>query len=312
MSSGTVYQDRLRGCVLGAAVGDALGMPLEFRARSADHALVRDMQAGRLAAGHFTDDTEMALALAESLLAHKPLDPEDLAGRFLAWYLAHPADVGIQTGAVLARIKAGESWDKAATKVHHADPEAASNGSLMRAWPVAIAHHDQPEDILVDSYRQSYVTHAHRDCLSASAFVCATIFHLIHGTPLDHATVLASTVVHMADALWQVIEEAPSKTRADLPNSGWVHHTLASAIWAVSTTDSFEEAVIQAANLGGDADTAASVAGALAGAQYGLSAIPERWLDHLHGEWPLGSGTIWKAKQLIDLADRLAEGGQPE
>ena len=87
-------QERARGCAVGAAVGDALGMPLEFGAPSPPDRLVRHMQPGRLPAGAFTDDTEMALALAESLLARRPLDPADLACRFVRWYRANPPDVG--------------------------------------------------------------------------------------------------------------------------------------------------------------------------------------------------------------------------
>ncbi|HSR31954.1 MAG TPA: ADP-ribosylglycohydrolase family protein, partial [Anaerolineae bacterium] len=102
--------DRIWGCAVGAAVGDALGMPLEFGPRRPAGALVRDMAPGRIPAGTFTDDTEMALALAESLLACRPLDPADLAGRFVAWYRAGPDDVGIHTRQVLSRFAAGEPW----------------------------------------------------------------------------------------------------------------------------------------------------------------------------------------------------------
>ena len=97
-----------------------------------------------------------------------------------------------------------------------------------------------------------------------------------------------------------------AKRRDELPNSGWVRHTVESAIWGLLTTSSFEEAVVQVVNLGNDADTAGAVVGALAGAAYGLQAIPAAWRAALHGEWPLRSGERWDAARLVALADQLA------
>ena len=102
-----------------------------------------------------------------------------------------------------------------------------------------------------------------------------------------------------------MIEAAPSRARRDLANSGWVRHTVESAVWGLLTTSSFEEAVVQVANLGDDADTAASVVGALAGAAYGLDAIPARWRAALRGAWPINSDTIWSAEDCVRLVDRL-------
>ena len=99
-------RDRARGC----AVRDALGMPLEFGQRQPCGRRVREMQPRRLPAGTFTDDTEMALALAESLVTHRPLHTADLAQRFVAWYRVEPDDVGNHTRAVPSHIAAGETW----------------------------------------------------------------------------------------------------------------------------------------------------------------------------------------------------------
>ena len=99
---------------------------------------------------------------------------------------------------------------------------------------------------------------------------------------------------------------APSRRRQDLRNSGWVRHTLESAVWGLLTTGSFEEAVVQVVNLGEDADTAGAVVGALAGAAYGMGAIPNRWRTALRGEWPLRSGTIWREADFVEMADLLA------
>jgi ADP-ribosyl-[dinitrogen reductase] hydrolase len=282
-------------------------MPLEFGPRQPADRLVREMRARRLPAGSFTDDTEMALAVAESLVAHCPLDPDDLAQRFVAWYRTGPDDVGIHTAAVLGRIDGGQDWQAAVDAAQQRNPHSASNGSVMRCWPAALAHWDNLDALVVDSRLQSRVTHPHADCEAGCAFVNAAIYHLLHGAAPAEAVAQAVKEMggSMAAALQRVVEAAPGRSREQLENSGWVRHTVESAVWGLLTTSSFEEAVVQVVNLGGDADTAGAVAGALAGAAYGLAAIPERWRTALRGEWPPRSGVVWKAPDLIELADRL-------
>jgi len=297
--------DRLRGVAVGAAIGDALGMPLEFGPAIPPDQLVRTMQSGRLPAGAFTDDTEMALALADSLLAHRPLDPANLAQRFVAWYRAEPTDLGRQTRLVLKRISRGEPWEGAVAAVQAENPWSAGNGSVMRCWPVALAHWNNLDRLLSASRRQSQVTHPHEECVAGSAFVNAAIYHLVRGVAPQEAVAQACDDAGLPAALRAVIQAAPAKGRADLPNSGWVRHTLESAIWGLLTTNSFAEAVVQVVNLGDDADTAGAVVGALAGATYGLSAIPDAWRAAVYGEWPLRSGEHWNEARLVALADRL-------
>jgi len=299
-------RDRIAGCAVGAAVGDALGMPLEFGARVPADRLVRDMQLGRLPAGTFTDDTEMALALAESLLARRPLDPADLAGRFVSWLQAGPPDVGIHTRSVLSGVAAGQDWRRAVEAVQQRKPDSAGNGSVMRSWPAALAHWDGLDALLADSRLQSRVTHPHVECVAASAWANAAIYYLLRGTGVQEALSKATQAVDLPPALRAVVERAPSRQRHELKNSGWVRHTVESVVWGLLTTDSFAEAVVQVVNLGNDADTAGAVVGALAGAAYGLTAIPASWRAALRGEWPLGSGVYWDESMLIDLADRLA------
>ena len=125
-------RNRVAGVAVGAAVGDALGMPLEFGPPRPADQLVREMLPGRIPAGTFTDDTEMALALAESLHTHRSLNPEDLAQRFVMWIENLPSDVGIHTASVLWRIADGEPWETAAAAVQAHNPDSAGNGSLMR------------------------------------------------------------------------------------------------------------------------------------------------------------------------------------
>jgi len=306
-------KDRLQGIALGAVVGDALGMPLEFFPPRPLHDLETEMVAGPLPAGSFTDDTEMALALAESLLARTPLDGADLAQRFVSWYNAGPPDIGIHTSHVLGLIANGTSWQTAAEIVQKGHPESASNGSLMRCWPVSVACWNDPERLLETARLQCAITHPHPECLQACLFFNTLLRLLVNrqeDQPADAALREAITqsayLVELDEEMRLLVELAPVRTREALPNSGWVRHTLESALWAVLTTRTFEEALVQAVNLGNDADTTGSVAGALAGALYGVKAIPGRWLQALHGEYPIKSGKLWKAADLLHIAERLS------
>jgi len=297
---------RLRGVAVGAAVGDALGMPLEFELASPPESLIREMHAGRLPAGSFTDDTEMALALAESLLEQRQMDPRDVSQRFLDWYKRRPPDVGIHTTNVLEVIEKGESWEKAAFEVQHRYPDSAGNGSVMRSWPVALmCWHDGK---LLDAWSRlsSQVTHAHEDCIAGCAFINTMIAQMVNGAEPMAAYHHSLTAVSMPEGLRQAIKLAPRRKRDELRNTGWVRHTIESALWGLLNTDSFEEALIQVINLGADADTAGAVVGALAGAAYGLEAIPDPWKKMLRGEWPLQSGSVWRLADFITLADHLA------
>jgi ADP-ribosyl-[dinitrogen reductase] hydrolase len=309
----TDIQDKLRGIAVGAIVGDALGMPLEFHPPSPIYHLTTEMIAGPLPAGTFTDDTEMAMCLAESLQYANPLDPQDLAGRFTGWFQSHPPDVGIHTSHVLRAIINGKSWQQASFDVQRANPDSASNGSVMRCWPVAIARWDNPSLLIAESHLQSEITHQHPDCINGSILVNLILHKLIHqsmnkpsNATVRDAILEAAEQVNLSKDLRLAIDLAPVRSRNDLKNTGWVLHTIESALWAVQTTMSFEEALVQAVNLGGDADTTGTVTGAIAGALYGLENIPERWKNKVHGEYPIHSGRLWFLADFITLADRLA------
>ncbi len=302
-----IILDRLRGVAVGAAVGDVVGMPLEFKPAVRPQKLIRTLIAGRLPAGTFTDDTEMALALAECLEAKSKLDGAELAQHFLDWYHRSPEDVGNQIRSTFESIERLKDWEKVASESLRFRPDSAGNGSVMRCWPVAIARWDNPDCLAAESALQSRVTHPHAECVAGSVFVNVWIAGLVNGSPVRKAFEDALSAVEMPERLRIVLREAPSLQREALINSGWVRHTLQTAAWAILTTDSYSEAVIQAANLGNDADTGAAVTGAVAGAVYGLQAIPSEWRAQLHGEWPLHTKKIWFEADFIALAERLAQ-----
>ena len=298
--------DRLRGIAVGAAVGDALGMPLEFEGASPLGKMIRGMVPGRLPAGTFTDDTEMALALAESLIETGKLDQDNLAAHFLAWFSCNPPDVGIHTSGVLDRMSAGDSWQTAVKEQQALYPQSMGNGSVMRCWPVAVAYWEDRGCVVEASRLQSQVTHAHEECTAACEFINLMLFELIHGTDPYTAFESARTAFTMPGDLYKTIQLAPTRKRQELRNTGWVRHTVESAVWGLLNTRNFEEALIQVINLGADSDTAGAVVGALAGAAYGIGAIPGDWRDTLRGEWPLNSGRILRFQNLIALSDQLA------
>lgn len=297
--------DRARGCLVGAAVGDAFGMPLEFGPPRRGDARVRDLIGGRLPAGSFTDDTEMMLALAESLLHRLPLDPADLAARFVAWYECDPPDVGIHTSSVLRRVAAGEGWEGAVAAVQRENPGSAGNGSVMRCFPVALAAWGDLPACVEMSRLQSRVTHPHEECQAACAFVNALIWHALRGVRPATAVEQALGVSSPPPGLLAAIHAAERRAPEELPNTGWVRHTVESAVWGLLTTRSYEEAVVSVGNLGGDADTAAAVAGAMAGAVYGVGGIPRGWRERLRGRWPVGTGPEWGEADFDRLAERL-------
>ena len=266
---------------------------------------MEDYVAGRLPAGCFTDDTEMMLALADSLIDCGRFDGEDVGSRFVDWASAGPADVGLHTRVVLERLRQGESWRSAARAVQAANPDSAGNGSVMRCFPIALLYSRDLDTCLKMSREQSLVTHAHQDCLAACAWVNAVIWHAFQGAGVGDAVALACHVVELPPQLSAVVEGAADADERKLRNSGWVVDTLQSAVWGLLTTDDYEGCVTGVANLGNDADTAAAVAGAMAGAIYGLSGIPSRWIEPLRGQWPIRSGQWLSAKDLIRRADSL-------
>ena len=277
-----------RGCLLGLAVGDALGGPLEFmdaKAIEKKHGRVAEMIGGgwlHLKAGDYTDDTQMALRLAESLLDQNAFAPDAIAASFVDWLNSSPPDVGNHTRQVLDKIAAGQDWKGATTNVQRVSPQSAGNGSLMRCAPVALWTWDDAQKRIEYSKTQSEITHAHQECQWSCALANAFIFHLMSCGVRDVALDRALNECRDAPGhLRKRVQLASGKMKSELKPTGYVLDTLDCAIWSFMNAESFEDAVVSAVNLGGDADTTGAVCGAFAGAFYGERQIPARWLDVL-------------------------------
>ncbi|WP_435095153.1 ADP-ribosylglycohydrolase family protein [Halarchaeum sp. P4] len=281
-------ENRASGVLLGLACGDALGRPVEFEsgARIAErHGTLTEMVGHgtwNKPAGTLTDDTDQALCVAESLRACDGFDGADVAERFVAWYESGPFDVGGMTRRALQRLQRGDAWDEAGERVWEASPEGsnAGNGSVMRTPPVAVAYHDDPEALDRVSRDVSRITHADPRC----TYGCVVLDRTIAGLLGDAADPLADALdavrgdapAELLDALAPV---ADGREIAVLRTTGYVVHTLQTALHDALCAESAEDAIVTAVNRGGDTDTVGAVAGAVAGARFGADALPERWLD---------------------------------
>ena len=262
----------LRDAVYGAAVGDALGVPFEFKQR--DTFECSDMVGNgtyHMPAGTFSDDTSMMLATCDSLREKGArIDVRDMRKRFVDWYRkgAYTADgacfdIGNATAAALDSGK-GQSGER-----------DNGNGSLMRIAPLAYTHADDDEIRAV-----SAITHAHP--ISTEACVCfvTLLRNIMGGNTLQDAIHYSKPDMSEFDFLDTVVE----LPREEIRSGGFVLDTLGAAIWCFANTESYADCVLAAVNLGGDTDTTACVAGALAGAHYGYGSIPKNWLETLRGK----------------------------
>lgn len=276
--------DQAKGALLGMAIGDALGTTLEFSKPTDDDVLHTEIIGGgpfALPAGTFTDDTSMAIAMATSMVNKRKFDPIDIQEEFWAWYLEgkHSPegscfDIGNATSNAL------NEWSCNFLKPYAGSVEAdtSGNGGIMRLAPAVILNHRDRDNALTDAVRSSLLTHASDEC------------------------------VMYAQAMGKVLWQGNFEGVGDLPvptkfgdngnpySGGYVAETFSAASHAVMTTDSFEGAVVTAVNYRYDADTTGAVAGQIAGRFFGLSGIPQRWLDAL----------LWRDK-IEELATQLWE-----
>lgn len=283
-TSGEAVRDRAIGALLGLAVGDALGTTLEFKARDS-YPRLTDMIGGGpfgLKAGEWTDDTAMALALADSLHEEPALDEADLMARFVEWHekgtyscTGTCFDIGITTRQALSRWK--RSGDPMAGST---DPNTAGNGSLMRLAPVAIRHFANRPVLRDVAARQSRATHAAPEAVDACVAYAEALADAIEGGKRseilrDRIEPYAGSIAGIMAGSWR------GRARKSIRASGYVAHSLEASLWSVARTGDFASSILMAANLGEDADTTGAIAGQLAGAIYGAQEIPRQWLDRL-------------------------------
>jgi len=306
-------QNKYRGCLVGLAVGDALGVPLEFQPRGALPKVTEMIGGGvfYLQPGEWTDDTSMALCLAQSLLDCDGFDAKDQMDKYWKWveegYMSSNGrmfDIGNTTSDALCEYRMTGN-----PLAGSPDPQKAGNGSLMRLAPIPLFFRNGTH--MINAKLSSWTTHGVDDCLFACELYSELIDRCLRG--FDKKEVLAfeespwesrwgTKVGHIArfgskiplslsenlmdDRVWSFGHET----------SGYVLHTLKTSIEVFSAHSNFEDGLIRAVNLAGDADTTGAVYGQLAGAYYGFNAIPKRWLDKLV-----------KLDMIVEMADKLLE-----
>lgn len=289
--------DRQRGCLLGLAIGDALGAAVEFVPPGLFEPVTGYRAGGPhgLNPGEWTDDTSMALALADSI-AQAGWDLDDQARRYVAWWRTGEYsvngrcfDIGNTTIAALYRFeKYGD-----ATSSGDRSPRASGNGSIMRLAPVPIRFlglfPDQTERLATLAAESSLPTHASPQCVSACRYMALVLAGLMHG--VDREEVLAADwpplkqLRNLEPLFPEVDAVAAGSFRQlkppEIKGSGYVVKSLEAALWAFHDAQDFRDAVLKAVNLGDDADTTGAVCGQLAGACWGETGIPQAWRDGL-------------------------------
>jgi ADP-ribosylglycohydrolase len=303
--------DRYRGSMMGLAVGDALGTTVEFMPPGT-FAPLSDIVGGGpfgLNPGEWTDDTSMALCLAESLVERGGFDAADQMRRYLRWYREgyHSStgtcfDIGITVRQALDRFAAGECVLCGST-----DPQTAGNGSLMRLAAVPLFYAREPLAAIHHAAESSRTTHGAATAVDACRYFAGLIVGALNGVRKD---ALLADRYSSVPGYWDAHPLAPEidevargsfrqRQPPEIVGSGYVVRSLEAALWAFHSTGSFADGCLAAANLGNDADTTAAIYGQLAGAYYGMDAIPSDWHQ-----------IIARRGLILRLADALYEEAQ--
>lgn len=298
--------ERYRGSIIGLAVGDALGTTVEF-CEPGTFEPITDIVGGGpfcLKPGQWTDDTSMALCLADSLIDNRGFNAKDQMDRYARWYregylssTGSCFDIGNATCQALQKyITTGNPYSGS----EH--PSSAGNGSIMRLAPVALFYAKNLRQGIDKCAESSLPTHAALETLDACRYFGALIIGAIQGVDKDK---LLSENYEPIAGVWKANPLGPNIAAVaqgsfkklqppDIKGSGYVVKSLEAALWAFYRADNFKEGCLMAVNLGDDADTTGAVYGQLAGAYYGISGIPHEWVDK-----------IFMRDKIITMADEI-------
>ena len=286
-------QDRFRGCLSGLAAGDALGTTLEFKAPGTFDP-IDDMVGGGpfgLKPGQWTDDTSMALCLAASLIESRGFDATDQMERYVRWweegYLSSTGscfDIGNTVANALSHF-----MDTSDPYSGSSDPYSAGNGSLMRLAPVPMYFAGDAVEAIDRSADSSRTTHGAEEAVDACRYFAGLLIGALHGVDKD---TLLSAAYCPVEGLWErsplaekiaAIADGSFKHRdpPEIRGTGYVVDSLEAALWAFYRSRDFREGALLAVNLGDDADTTGAIYGQIAGAHYGVEAIPAKWRENL-------------------------------
>lgn len=287
---------RVLGGLWGAIVGDALGVPVEFKSRAEVQANpvtnMRGHGTHHQEAGTWSDDGALTLCTVDSLLNHA-FNTEDMGKRFVGWYehglwtaRGEVFDIGLTTTDALMRIQAGIPAEEAGGR----DERCNGNGSLMRILPVALrCAPELPTEFQDHLERTSAITHGHERSRMACTFYGLVVRELMAGSGPEAAIRSARSIftdtygakLELATFRRVLRDDFSALAEDEIVSTGYVIHTLHASLWCLINSGSFKECVLKAVNLGGDTDTTGCVAGGLAGVAYGHQAIPTEWVQQL-------------------------------
>lgn len=283
--------DKFTGCLLGVAVGDALGAPLEFLSRKQILELtagqpIREMCSGgwlEVNPGEYTDDTQMTLCIARSLVEKRRFDPVDISARFVDWMQTGPKDIGGTTIKALKYLEKNPGdWLEAGQLTAAIGVKAAGNGSLMRCAPVALFFAGNKKKIITASEDSSQITHGSEEARACCVGQNLAIDFLLTNSRDGLLDYLLTEIRN--ETVLSILRSLPAKDIDQLKPTGYCVDSFECALWCLLNASTFEEAVVLAVNLGGDADTIGAITGALAGANWGVESIPGRWMSILQGK----------------------------
>lgn len=282
--------DKFRGCLIGLACGDYLGMPYEtmdvkavrkfFQTNVLDP-VKANFQNGDDMQGYYTDDSSMALCLAESLI-DKGFDPKDQFSRYQKWFRG-----GYETPTGNKAYGVGSQTIEALTKQNinalptslTDNPSINGNGALMRCAPVGLLYFRDDTKIVTNSILSAIVTH--NSVIPAWSTVVLNIFiaySLRNIKKESYCSLLLNSIDTLPDTLKTLLKtDFTDINEFELDNSGHAFNTLKIALYSFFTSDSFSGCLTSAIKVGGDTDTQCAVTGALAGSYYGIHAIPKSW-----------------------------------
>lgn len=291
--------ERFRGCLLGLATGDAVGTTVEFQRRGS-FPPVTDMVGGgpfKLKPGQWTDDTSMALCLATSLVEVGAFDAIDQMNRYCNWhengYLSSTGDcfdIGNTVSQALYQYKTSGNPFSGSTS-----SRSAGNGCLMRLAPIPMFYFPDRDRALHFCGESSRTTHGATECIDASRLLGDILLCALSGASKAEILLDNDLGIITSPSIQSIARgEYQDKLVSDVRGTGYVVESLEAALWCFWTTETYEQAILAATNLGDDADTTAAICGQVAGAYYGESGIPIHWLKKLA-----------MRDEITQLADRL-------
>ena len=297
--------ERFRGALLGLACGDAVGTTVEFKPRGS-FPLVTGMVGGGpflLNPGEWTDDTSMALCLAESLVECNGFDANDQMRRYVKWleegYWSSNGrcfDIGGTTHDALRKFE--QTGNPFSGSTHD---QSAGNGCIMRLVPVPMFFYPDRDAAIEMSGNSSLTTHGATECVEASRLFGAMLFKALEGASKDEILVGHGLGSFSSSNIQSIAQgEYRNKAESEISGIGYVVPSLEAALWCFYHSDNFKDAILRATNLGDDADTTAAICGQVAGAFYGEAGIPENWRNKLvmHDEIRLLADYLYKHASL--------------